>query len=38
MSSHYQAEKRRRQIEKQFGITLPPNWELPPDGMHIHPM
>lgn len=37
MCSHYQAEKRRRQIEKRFGITLPPNWEPPPSGMHIHP-
>jgi hypothetical protein len=24
-----QAEKRREQFEKRFGITLPPNWEPP---------
>ncbi|MCY1206575.1 SOS response associated peptidase (SRAP) [compost metagenome] len=39
MCSHYQAEKRRRQIEKRFGITLPPNWEPPRGSIHldIHP-
>jgi putative SOS response-associated peptidase YedK len=37
MCSHYQAEKRRKQIEKHFGIQLPPNWEPPPGGLHIYP-
>ncbi len=37
MCSHYQAEKRRQQIETRFGITLPPNWEPPPGGLHIYP-
>lgn len=37
MCSHYQAEKRRKQIEKHFGITLPPDWEPPPGGLHIYP-
>jgi putative SOS response-associated peptidase YedK len=39
MCSHYQAEKRRRQIEKRFGIKLPPNWEPPRGSIHldIHP-
>ncbi|SEB26356.1 SOS response-associated peptidase [Variovorax sp. YR216] len=37
MCSHYQAEKRRRQLEKHFGIQLPPNWEPPPGGLHIWP-
>jgi len=37
MCSHYQAEKRRKQIEKHFGIRLPPGWEPPPGGLHIYP-
>lgn len=37
MCSHYQAEKRRKQIEKHFGIHLPPSWEPPPGGLHIYP-
>ena len=37
MCSHYQAEKRRKQIEKRFGIQLPIDWEPPPGGMHIYP-
>jgi len=37
MCSHYQAEKRRKQIEKRFGIKLPPDWEPPPGGLHIYP-
>ena len=37
MCSHYQAEKRRQQIEKRFGIQLPLNWEPPPGGLHIYP-
>lgn len=37
MCSHYQAEKRRKQIEKHFGIKLPPGWEPPPGGLHIYP-
>jgi putative SOS response-associated peptidase YedK len=37
MCSHYQAEKRRKQIEKHFGIKLPPDWEPPPGGLHIYP-
>lgn len=37
MCSHYQAEKRRKQIEKHFGIRLPPGWEAPPGGLHIYP-
>lgn len=36
MCSHYQAEKRRKQLEKR-GIHLPPDWEPPPGGMHIYP-
>ena len=36
MCSHYQAEKRRRQLEK-MGIKLPPDWQPPPGGMHIYP-
>ena len=35
MCSHYQAEKRRRQIEKHFGIRLPPEWEPPPGGLQL---
>ncbi|MDM0015829.1 hypothetical protein QTH87_25545 [Variovorax sp. J22P168] len=34
MCSHYQAEKRRKQIEKLFGIRMPPDWEPPPGGLH----
>ncbi|MBT2321265.1 SOS response-associated peptidase family protein [Variovorax paradoxus] len=37
MCSHYQAEKRRKQLEKRFGITLPLDWEPPPGGLHIYP-
>ena len=37
MCSHYQAEKRRAQIEKHFCIVLPPSWEPPPGGQHIFP-
>jgi putative SOS response-associated peptidase YedK len=37
MCSHYQAEKRRKQIEKRFGIILPPDWQPPPGGLHIYP-
>lgn len=37
MCSHYQAEKRRNQIERRFGIVLPPSWDLPPGGLHIYP-
>ncbi|CAN7332879.1 SOS response-associated peptidase family protein [Variovorax sp. LjRoot84] len=37
MCSHYQAEKRRKQLEKRFGISLPPDWEPPPGGLHIYP-
>ncbi|MDN8615623.1 SOS response-associated peptidase [Variovorax ginsengisoli] len=37
MCSHYQAEKRRKQIAKHFGIQLPPSWEPPPGGLHIYP-
>ena len=37
MCSHYQAEKRRKQIEKRFGIELPPDWEVPPGGFHVYP-
>ncbi|MGJ7512630.1 SOS response-associated peptidase [Variovorax sp. GT1P44] len=37
MCSHYQAEKRRKQIEKHFGIHMPPSWEPPPGGLHIYP-
>lgn len=37
MCSHYQAEKRRKQIERLFGIKLPPDWEPPPGGLHIYP-
>lgn len=37
MCSHYQAEKRRKQIEKHFGIKLPADWEPPPGGLHIYP-
>jgi len=37
MCSHYQAEKRRKQIERRFGIQLPPDWEPPPGGLHIYP-
>lgn len=37
MCSHYQAEKRRKQIEKRFGIELPPDWEVPPGGFHMYP-
>ncbi|MDM0037230.1 SOS response-associated peptidase family protein [Variovorax sp. J22P271] len=37
MCSHYQAEKRRKQIEKHFGIQLPPSWEPPPGALHIYP-
>ena len=37
MCSHYQAEKRRKQIEKRFDVTLPPDWEPPPGGLHIYP-
>jgi len=36
MCSHYQAEKRRKQLER-MGIKLPPDWVPPPGGMHIHP-
>lgn len=35
--SHYQAEKRRKQLEKRFGLKLPPDWEPPPGGLHIYP-
>ncbi|MBT2322917.1 hypothetical protein J7E62_11230 [Variovorax paradoxus] len=37
MCSHYQAEKRRKQLEKRFGITLPLDWEPPPGGLHVYP-
>jgi putative SOS response-associated peptidase YedK len=37
MCSHYQAEKRRKQLEKRFGISLPLDWEPPPSGLHIYP-
>ena len=37
MCSHYQAEKRRNQIERQFGILLPPDWDAPLGGPHIYP-
>ncbi|VWX61266.1 putative SOS response-associated peptidase [Burkholderiales bacterium 8X] len=37
MCSHYQAEKRRKLIERRFGIQLPPSWEPPPGGLHIYP-
>jgi len=37
MCSHYQAEKRRKQIEKRFHVTLPLDWEPPPGGLHIYP-
>ncbi|MDM0012143.1 SOS response-associated peptidase family protein [Variovorax sp. J22P168] len=37
MCSHYQAEKRRKQIERRFGIRLPPDWEPPPGGLHVYP-
>lgn len=37
MCSHYQAEKRRDQFERRFGIVLPPGWDLPPGGLHIYP-
>ncbi|CAN5720660.1 hypothetical protein BH10PSE18_BH10PSE18_50390 [soil metagenome] len=36
MCSHYQAEKRRKLIEKRFGIVLPPDWEPGPNS-HIYP-
>ena len=36
MCSHYQAEKRRKQLER-MGIVLPPDWEPPPGSMHIYP-
>ena len=35
--SHYQAEKRRKQLEKRFGLKLPPDWDPPPGGLHIYP-
>jgi len=37
MCSHYQTEKRRKQIEKLFRIKLPLDWEAPPGGLHIYP-
>ena len=37
MCSHYQAEKRRNQIERQFGKVLPTDWDAPPGGLHIYP-
>jgi len=37
MCSHYQAEKRRKQLERHFGIRLPTGWEPPPGGLHIYP-
>lgn len=37
MCSHYQAEKRRNQIARRFGINLPLDWEPPPGGSHIYP-
>ena len=36
MCSHYQAEKRRKQLEKT-GVQLPLYWEPPPGSMHIYP-
>lgn len=36
MCSHYQAEKTRKRLEK-MGVFLPPDWELPPGGVHIYP-
>jgi putative SOS response-associated peptidase YedK len=36
MCSHYQAETRRRKLEK-LGIKLPPEWQPPPGGSHIYP-
>ncbi len=37
MCSHYISEKARERIEKRFGITLPPNWEIPRGGLHVYP-
>ncbi len=37
MCSHYQAAKRRDQIERRFGVVLPADWEPPPGGAHIYP-
>lgn len=36
MCSHYQAEKRRKLIEKRFGTALPPDYEPGPSS-HIYP-
>ena len=36
MCSHYQAEKRRKLIERRFGVTLPPDWEPSPSS-HVYP-
>lgn len=37
MCSHYQTEKRRHQIEKRYGITLPSDWESRRGSGHIYP-
>lgn len=37
MCSHYQAAKKRAQIEKRFGLQLPPDWEPPRGSGDIYP-